>query len=83
MIEEISLIQRNSTLFPGQQLEMVLTSIAEGNTSGRLWRVVGVDESTLYLLWDQGNNVFYLAGDNVMGRMLDRCVWRRRWDFHC
>ena len=63
MIEEISQIRVDSTRFPGRQLEMVLASIAEGNTNGRLWRVVGVDESALSLLWDQGNNVLYLAGD--------------------
>ena len=63
MIEEISQIRVDSPRFPGRQLEMVLTSIAEGNTNGRLWRIAGADESALYLLWDQGNNVFYLAGD--------------------
>ncbi|MBI1299406.1 GNAT family N-acetyltransferase [bacterium] len=63
MIEEISQIHVDSIRFPGRQLEMVLTSIAEGNTNGRLWRIAGADESALYLLWDQGNNVFYIAGD--------------------
>lgn len=34
MIEEISQIHVDSTRFPGRQLEMVLASIAEGNTNG-------------------------------------------------
>lgn len=62
MIEEISTIQADATLFPGRQLQMVLASIAAGNTSGRLWRVTDEDGSALYMLWDRGNNVFYFAG---------------------
>ncbi len=42
--------------FPGPQLEMTVASILAGNTPARLWLGDG-----LALLWDQGNNVFYLA----------------------
>jgi GNAT superfamily N-acetyltransferase len=47
-------------LFPGPQLEMTIASILEGNTLARLW----ADDGSA-MLWDQGNNVFYLnlAGD--------------------
>ncbi|MEZ4835059.1 MAG: GNAT family N-acetyltransferase [Caldilineaceae bacterium] len=67
MIEEIRPIQPDATLFPGAQLTMVTTSIAAGNTNGQLWRAADADADTdrheqIYLLWDQGNNVFYLAG---------------------
>lgn len=63
MIEELLHIDVDKTLFPGSQLEMVLASIAAGNTNGRLWRIGDEDNRTLSLLWDQGNNVLYLAGD--------------------
>jgi hypothetical protein len=42
--------------FPGPQLEMTIASILAGNTLARLWLGDG-----LALLWDQGNNVFYLT----------------------
>jgi len=59
MIEARSLtdLPAMAALFPGPQLEMTLASIAEGNTPARLWAGDGTA-----LLWDQGNNVFYLAG---------------------
>lgn len=42
--------------FPGPQLAMVAASIVAGHTAGRLWQA-----EDCALLWDQGNNVFYLA----------------------
>lgn len=63
MIEELLQIDLDETLFPGPQVGMVLSSITAGNTNGRLWRVGGAGKSVLLLLWDQGNNVFYLSGD--------------------
>jgi RimJ/RimL family protein N-acetyltransferase len=42
--------------FPGPQLDITITSILAGNTAARLW--AGDD---FVLLWDQGNNVLYLA----------------------
>ena len=59
MIQEIEPggIEAYRALFPGQQLEMVIASVTAGNTTARLWTGDGAT-----LLWDQGNNVFYLAG---------------------
>jgi RimJ/RimL family protein N-acetyltransferase len=50
-----------ATHFPGAQLEMVRAAIVAGNTAGRLWLRRGEARETA-LLWDQGNNVFYLGG---------------------
>jgi len=48
---------------PGPHLELVCASIAAGNTAAQLWAVAQVDGPPLLLLWDKGNNVFYLAGE--------------------
>lgn len=48
--------------FPGAQLAMVTSAIRAGNTAGRLWSVGASSTDATLLLWDQGNNVFYLAG---------------------
>jgi RimJ/RimL family protein N-acetyltransferase len=45
-----------------QHLAMVAASIAAGNTAARLWDVTH-GEDAVSLLWDKGNNVFYLAGE--------------------
>jgi GNAT superfamily N-acetyltransferase len=45
--------------FPGPQLRMAAASIVEGNTAAQLW-ISETDD--LLLLWDKGNNVFYLSG---------------------
>ena len=47
----------------GPQLDLVLASMIAGNTAGQLWEIPEQGASPLLLLWDQGNNVFYLAGD--------------------
>lgn len=48
--------------FPGAQLDMVLASVAEGNTEAQFWRTSQPDDEVICLLWDKGNNVFYLSG---------------------
>ena len=47
--------------FTGEQLEMVTRAITCGNTRGRLWLNRG-SGPFLAMLWDQGNNVFYISG---------------------
>ena len=49
------------THFPGPQLEMTVAAIRAGHTPARLWLGEG-----LALLWDQGNNVFYLAQSDAL-----------------
>jgi RimJ/RimL family protein N-acetyltransferase len=47
----------------GAQLEMILASVAEGNTEAQTWAFAHPDDAALFvLLWDKGNNVFYLFG---------------------
>jgi GNAT superfamily N-acetyltransferase len=48
--------------FIDPQADLVLASIAAGNTKGHLWESPQAGSPAL-LLWDQGNNVFYLAGE--------------------
>ncbi|MEA3440661.1 MAG: GNAT family N-acetyltransferase, partial [Chloroflexota bacterium] len=47
------------------QLEMVFASIIEGNTVGELWVTGSQTARCRALLWDQGNNVFYLYGEDL------------------
>ncbi|HEX5690290.1 MAG TPA: GNAT family N-acetyltransferase [Roseiflexaceae bacterium] len=47
--------------FAGPHLDMVVASIAEGNTAAQLWQIEH-DAGLSFLLWDKGNNVLYLAG---------------------
>jgi GNAT superfamily N-acetyltransferase len=49
--------------FPGPHLDLVLESITAGNTAAEVWYVPDVDTLAIVLLWDKGNNVFYLAGE--------------------
>jgi GNAT superfamily N-acetyltransferase len=42
----------------GPQMELVLAAVEAGNSAARLWAAQGGPA----LLWDQGNNVLYLAG---------------------
>ncbi len=49
--------------FPGPHSALMYTSIIAGNTAGRLWVLPQAPGPPLLLLWDKGNNVFYLAGD--------------------
>ena len=48
--------------FADPQTVFVLASIIVGNTTGRLWVNAQADSRAL-ILWDQGNNVFYLSGE--------------------
>jgi len=56
-------IDRYRGHFSGPHLYLVLASMVAGNTAGHLWEMPREDAPPLLLLWDQGNNVFYLAGD--------------------
>ena len=65
-MEQLPLAQqldRYRSSFVGPQLDLVLASMIAGNTAGQLWEIPEQGASPLLLLWDQGNNVFYLAGD--------------------
>jgi GNAT superfamily N-acetyltransferase len=48
--------------FPTPHCRMVTAAILAGNTGGRLWADAAGGEAPGRLLWDQGNNVFYLSG---------------------
>ncbi|GAB4203077.1 MAG: hypothetical protein OHK0022_26890 [Roseiflexaceae bacterium] len=52
----------HTAAFPGPHLDMVMASILAGHTTGRLWEIAQDGTEPLLLLWDQGNNVFYLGG---------------------
>lgn len=52
----------HTAAFPGPHLEMVMDSILAGHTAGQLWQVAQANAGPLLLLWDRGNNVFYLGG---------------------
>ena len=59
-------------LFPGEQLAMVLASVAARNTAARLWVAdQQEDHDAVALLWDKGNNVFYLAGHELLQELHD------------
>jgi RimJ/RimL family protein N-acetyltransferase len=64
MIEELPVdrIARYREYFPGPQPQMVVASVAEGNTGGHLWVDVQPKGETVALLWDKGNNVYYWGG---------------------
>lgn len=67
MIEEISVNRMGEYTghFPGPQLEMVLASVADGNTEAQLWVAIQPGNHLMALLWDNGNQVFYLSGNPV------------------
>jgi GNAT superfamily N-acetyltransferase len=64
MMEEISKhrMEEYVKYFPGSQPGMVLASVVEGNTEAQLWYTSQPDNQVVCLLWDKGNNVFYLSG---------------------
>ena len=66
-MEEVSAcrIKEYGKYFPGSQPSMVLASVVEGNTEAQLWRTSKPDDNVVCLLWDKGNNVFYLSGQLV------------------
>jgi hypothetical protein len=63
-IEEVSAssLSDYARYFSGAQPEMVFASVRAGNTAARLWVYSGYDSEPGVLLWDKGNNVFYLSG---------------------
>lgn len=67
-MEEISKhrIEEYVRYFPGPQPGMVLASVVEGNTQAQLWCTSQPDNHAVCLLWDKGNNVFYLSGQLVL-----------------
>jgi RimJ/RimL family protein N-acetyltransferase len=52
--------------FPGPQPGMVLASVVEGNTEAQFWYIPQPDNNVVCLLWDKGNNVFYLSGQLIL-----------------
>ncbi len=68
MMEEISdcRIEDYVQYFPGPQPGMVLASVVAGNTEAQLWHTSQPDNNVVCLLWDKGNNVFYLSGQLVL-----------------
>ena len=52
-----------ASLFGGPRPAMVLASVGEGNALAQLWLASDDADRRTSLLWDQGNNVLYLAGD--------------------
>src|SRR5574339_882507 len=72
MMEEISThrIEEYVKHFPGPQPSMVLASVVEGNTRAQLWYTSQPDNNVVCLLWDKGNNVFYLSGQLVLSETI-------------
>ena len=72
MMEEISThrIEEYVKHFPGPQPSMVLASVVEGNTRAQLWYTSQPDNNVVCLLWDKGNNVFYLSGQSVLSETI-------------
>lgn len=72
MMEEISehRIEDYVKYFPGIQPGMVLASVVEGNTEAQLWYASQRDNNVVCLLWDKGNNVFYLSGQLVLSETI-------------
>ena len=72
MMDEISehCIEDYVKYFPGPQPGMVLASVVEGNTEAQLWYASQPDNNIVCLLWDKGNNVFYLSGQLVLSETI-------------
>lgn len=64
--EQISEYRR---LFPGAQAQMVIASVAEDNTAAQCW--AGGRAEDVALLWDKGNEVFYLAGTSTYDAVVE------------
>ena len=61
-------------LFQGAHLDMVFASIEEGNTTGHLWMGEHQRTAPMALLWDQGNNVFYISGEDFSQGIINECA---------
>jgi GNAT superfamily N-acetyltransferase len=72
MVKEISehRMEEYAGYFPGTQAGMVLASVVEGNTEAQLWVTSQPDDHIFCLLWDKGNNVFYLSGQVVLSETI-------------
>ena len=72
MMEENSKhrIEEDVKYFPGSQPGMVLASVVEGNTEAQLWYASQPNNNVVCLLWDKGNNVFYLSGQLVLSETI-------------
>jgi RimJ/RimL family protein N-acetyltransferase len=73
MMEEIhqQQIEEYDKYFPGPQPGMVLASVVEGNTEAQLWYASQPGNNVVCLLWDKGNNVFYLSGELVLSETIE------------
>jgi RimJ/RimL family protein N-acetyltransferase len=73
VLEEISLneIGEYAPYFSDPQLDMVLASVAEGNTRAQIWRSIQPQNGITCLLWDKGNNVFYVSGETISKEATD------------
>ena len=71
-MEEISVcrIEDYVRYFPGSQPGMVIASVVEGNTEAQFWHTPQPDHNVVCLLWDKGNNVFYLSGQLVLSETI-------------
>ena len=47
-----------------------LASVVEGNTEAQFWCTPQPDNNAICLLWDKGNNVFYLSGQLVLAETI-------------
>ncbi len=73
MIQEICLSQTEDfacLCAADRQLQMVCASTAAGNSPARFWAEPGQPQRGA-LLWDQGNNVFYLAVEDWNSRQAE------------
>jgi RimJ/RimL family protein N-acetyltransferase len=77
MVTEIALGQLGaySSYLVGPHTALVMSSVAAGNSVARLWALGRPDQPATILLWDQGNNVLYLAGE-----LLDEAAQRELTD---
>jgi RimJ/RimL family protein N-acetyltransferase len=55
-------LSQYADLFPGAQPALAIASILDGNTAAHLWTISSPGNERIALLWDKGNNVFYLGG---------------------
>lgn len=61
----IDTIEAYAAYFPDPHAQLTHASIAAGNTAAQLWEAPQATGETTVLLWDKGNNVFYLAGQQM------------------
>ena len=67
MFEEVKRVKIDEvSTYIDEQLEMVLKSVFEENTEGRLWKCDGT-----YFLWDKGNIVSYVFGEKPSSECFD------------